>query len=758
MAGILIPGLPGAAGAAAGTASDGAPPEPAASANPLRVDPAAAAALQQRAAAAGAGQGMPPQPVPALRTDLTLQPAEPEDDGAPAWLLHDPVAEGNFRLGWVELELLRRMDGETLPEEVAASATAHVGFAISEQQVVDLARFLRQHNLVQVDAQQKALFRMRSERRHGPVMRFLHSYLFLRLPLVKPDRFLAATLPTVRWLGHPASRAVLCVTGLFALFLTLRDLETYAGTIVDFFSLEGVLAYAVALCGIKALHELGHGYIAKAQGARVPRMGVALIVLWPVLYTDTTDAWRATGRRGRLWIDAGGILVELAIGALALLLWHLLPDGPLRSACFLLSSVTLVLTLAINLNPLMRFDGYYLFADWLGVANLQDRSFAVAKWWLRERLFGYGDTPPETARPLWLVYAFATWIYRFFLFLGIALLVYSFFVKLLGIVLFVLEIWFFILHPVTRELAIWVRRRGEARMRTLMRTAAILALLVGALLIPWRSELSLPAILQARHAVVYLTEPGRVVEVMARDGAQVRAGQALAVLESPDLNHEIAQTERRIAELRRQRDSRGMDDRLLEQTAVIDADLAAQTATLSRLRARRQDLVRRAPFDGTVRGVVPDLRAGQWLGEGERLAAIVGDATPALTAYVPEDDLSRLSAGAEARFVADGALLADIPARLETLPQTAVHDWEEPYLAAHLGGPVAVRPLPARDGREERLVPAQAQYRLRLELGDLPTLPARPVPGRVVVAAAPRSALDRLWAGTVGLMRREFSF
>lgn len=741
MAGVLSPGLP----------ADGQGLSP----GPLQADPAGAAALQRQADEAA--QAMR-QTLPALRGDLQMSPAEPEDDGAPAWLLYDPVAAASFRLGWVDLELLRRMDGVATAAEVAVAATAHIGFAIGEEQVGDMARFLRQHNLVVVDAQQKALYRLRDDRRQGPVMRFLHSYLFLRLPLVRPDRFLADTLPMVAWLGHRATRLVLLGIGLLALFLTMRDLDGYAGTLVDYFTLDGVLLYALALCGIKALHELGHGYIAKAHGARVPRMGVALIVLWPVLYTDTTDAWRATGRRGRLWIDAGGILVELAIGAVALLLWHVVPDGPLRGTFFLLSSVTLLLSLAINLNPLMRFDGYYLFADWLGVANLQERSFAVARWWLRERLFGYGDTPPETARPVWLAYAFATWIYRFFLFLGIAILVYSFFVKALGIVLFILEIWFFILQPILRELAVWARRRGEARMKTLMRTGLLVALALAALAIPWRSELSLPAILQARHAVVYLAEPGRVSRVAMADGDHVQAGQPLAVLESPDLDHRIAQLERRIEELHRQQDARGMDARLREQAAVIDADLAAQVATLARLQARRADLVRRAPFAGTVRGVVADLRPGQWLGTGERLAGIVADGMPALTAYVPEDALSRLQAGAAARFVADGGLLPDVQARVTDLPRIAVHDWQEPYLAAHLGGPVAVRPRPASAGRAEILVPVEAQYRLRLDLQGLAGPPVRPVPGRVIVDAAPRSAADRLWAGAVGLARREFSF
>lgn len=121
------------------------------------------------------------------------------------------------------------------------------------------------------------------------------------------------------------------------------------------------------------------------------------------------------------------------------------------------------MTLAINLNPFMRFDGYYLLSDWLEVENLQDRAFARGKWWLREKLFGLGDPPPEPfGEPLGkglLVYAFGTWIYRFFLFLGIAVLVYAYFFKVLGIFLFLVEILWFIGLPIWRELQAWWKRK-----------------------------------------------------------------------------------------------------------------------------------------------------------------------------------------------------------------------------------------------------------------------------------------------------------
>src|SRR5688500_3708598 len=145
----------------------------------------------------------------------------------------------------------------------------------------------------------------------------------------------------------------------------------------------------------KVLHELGHAYTAHRHGCRVPAMGAAFLVLWPVLYTDTNEAWKVASRNARLQIGAAGMAAELALAACATLLWSFLPDGPLRSGVFLLSTSTWIITLAVNLSPFMRFDGYFLLSHLLNTPNLHERAFAFGRWHLREWLFGLGAPEPE---------------------------------------------------------------------------------------------------------------------------------------------------------------------------------------------------------------------------------------------------------------------------------------------------------------------------------------------------------------------------
>ena len=130
-----------------------------------------------------------------------------------------------------------------------------------------------------------------------------------------------------------------------------------------------MLTVRLALCVGKAVHEHGHGLAARLPGAG----DGSRLVLAPVLWIGIAGAWKLVRRRDRLLIDASGMLAEISLASPAALLWCVLGDGPLRNACFTLSRSTWLLTLAVNLSPLIRFDGYYILSDSLGFPNLLDR-------------------------------------------------------------------------------------------------------------------------------------------------------------------------------------------------------------------------------------------------------------------------------------------------------------------------------------------------------------------------------------------------
>jgi hypothetical protein len=134
----------------------------------------------------------------------------------------------------------------------------------------------------------------------------------------------------------------------------------------------------------------------------------------------------------------------------------------------------------------MRFDGYFILSDFLEMPNLHERSFALARWRLREWLFDLGEEKPEhfgRRREIGLIaFAWAVWVYRLVVFLGIAVLVYHFFIKIIGVFLFMVEIIWFIALPIRHELQAWAKRWPQIRSRSRSRRSVLLLALLSGLL------------------------------------------------------------------------------------------------------------------------------------------------------------------------------------------------------------------------------------------------------------------------------------
>ncbi len=675
-------------------------------------------------------------------------------DGAPTWTLQDPAANRFLRIGWLEFEILQRWSLGTAAA-IAQSIRRTTPIAAQPEQVLEMLRFAERCELLQPVAPGDTLRLARTveARRMGPAKWLLKNYLFIRIALLSPDRLLTALMPVAAALFTRGFLALVLLSALLGLYLIGRQWDAFTHSFLHLLSVDGLVLGGGALLLAKILHELGHGIAAKRAGCRVPAMGVAFMVMVPMLWTDTTDAWRLVSRRQRLLIDAGGMLAELTLAAFASLVWSVLPDGALRTGVFLLASTSWVMTLAVNLNPLMRFDGYFILSDALDLPNLQDRAFAMGRHWLREVLFGFGDPPPEQPGParrrFMIGYALAVWVYRFFLFFGIALLVYAMAFKLLGLFLMMVEIGWFIARPILQELSVWVQRRRAVRWnRRSAASCAALALLIGAVFLPWRTQVSAPAVLKAeQQAVLYAPRAGRIASMPPGVAAELREGSIAFVLGSPDLEVRIAQAERSVRLHQAQANAQQVNPDQASHLPITWQEMETALAELASLTAQRAAMVVRAPFTGHIAELPEHLRPGVWVAAREPLALLVTDAVVA-EGFVAEADVARLHPGATARFIPDDGG-DELPLRLRSLDVSAVTELDQPELSSSHGGKIAVRP-----SANGKLIPAEVVYRAVL-VPEVPLTQARSRRGVVVVEGERSSWFERLRRNVLGVLIRE---
>ncbi|KAF0118262.1 MAG: hypothetical protein FD149_802 [Rhodospirillaceae bacterium] len=243
--------------------------------------------------------------LPSLREELTLSLGPVETEGAPTFTLHDPLRNRFFRLSWPAFQILSRWDLGS-PEAVAASIARETPLSLTIDDVTGMVDFLAQAQLLRprTPADTDRLLALAQAAQTSWFGWLLHHYLFFRLPLVHPDKPLERALPWVAWLGTKVFRTLTFMAAVLGVFLVSRQWDTFVTTLEDHLSLAGVISFGVALGLAKIAHELGHAFTAKAYRCRVPTMGVAFLVLWPVLYTDVSDAWTLPRRRQRLLVGA----------------------------------------------------------------------------------------------------------------------------------------------------------------------------------------------------------------------------------------------------------------------------------------------------------------------------------------------------------------------------------------------------------------------------------------------------------------------
>ena len=695
--------------------------------------------------------------LPPLRKNLQFLRGAPTPEGVPTWTIVDPVRNKYFQIEWQVYQLLQRWSCGTV-EKLVAVVRRDTTSRIRAEDVEDLVRFLYANSLTEQSASGRVKDYVEQEvARHQAWWQWLlHHYLFIKIPLIRPHRFLHATLPLVAPLYTHMAAWLFGMIGATGLFLVGQQWDTFLSTFLHFFTWQGALMYGVVLCVVKVVHELGHAYTATRFGCRVPTIGVALMVMMPVLYSDISHAYRLSSRRKRLWIAGAGVVAELGLAAVATLLWGFLPDGAIRSVVFVAATTSWVMSLAVNINPFMRFDGYYLLADGLGIPNLQDRAFAFGQWRIRELLFAPGVPPPEAVglsnRRILVAYAWGIWLYRLVLFTGIALAVYHYFFKVLGLLLFLVEIVFFIGLPICRELTSWWSRRAAyastGRFAVTMTVVAAMLLLA---CLPWSSRVAIPGVLQAgSYATIYPPAPGRIASVSVHAGQSVRAGDTVLVLENPLLAKEarLARTQVELLDFRLQRQAGYAEDRL--QGQVLAESLRSKLVELDGVAEKQQRLVLQAPIDGVVVDQADSLYPGRWINEKLAVAYVVNSRTAIVTALAPVEDLGVLAVGQEALFIPNDVTRQTTRARVTEIRDVDEQDLSVPYLASIYGGAV-----PVRKDSHGRLQAEQSVYRVELEVLDEVVRADQVVTGLIHVARTPQSLVARMWDRVVAVMIRE---
>lgn len=592
--------------------------------------------------------------LPVLRSDIEIYAGPLEEDGSPVYIVHDPVSGVFHKIGWEEAQIIKRLrSGQTLPG-LKAEIEKNTTLSVTAEDIAALCQEARLNHLTMdtlIQPPERLSEHVKSVR--PTFWKWLaQHYLYFRISLFQPDAFLTRHMDKA--CGFVSSTAILiyAAMALLGLYFLTQRFESYLATFSYFYTAKGLVVYTLSIVFLKLAHEFGHAFVAKYYGLRVTSMGIAFMVFFPVAYSDVTDAWRLRNRRKRLNIALAGIRVELVIGAFALAFWGLTPPGVMNSLCFILSSTSLLSTLLINLNPAMRYDGYYILSDVLGIDNLFQQATAYTKWLAWRILLGVRWACPIAGvstkkRAQMVVYALYAWHYRLFLYLGIALIVYHKFTKVLGIFLFVLEITLLIVHPVAGEITMLIKERKQMHMnRRMIVTLLALTALIFWVVLPLPRTSHVPGVyLPGSRQTLYVQKGGRVTKILKKQGDSVRKGDEVVRVESETLTAEIDVLAIEIKQLDYTVQRLSKNSGRMGLIPEIREKLASRKEELAGLVEQRKQLVLKAKIDGRIVWMDDTLQSGIYVGEKQVIGQIATLMDTRINAFFSEKQIKHIRKG-----------------------------------------------------------------------------------------------------------------
>jgi putative peptide zinc metalloprotease protein len=627
-----------------------------------------------------------------LRPDLIAAPVEMS--GAPTWVVKDPLTLEHYHFSPEEytlMELLRQpISLAELEREFGRRFSPRT---ITDQEIWTFLSRLHESGLLTSDAEgqgDELLRRMRKERfrRRAAALAQLTAIQFRG---VNPDRFLTAVHDRCRWLFSKVALIVAALIVFYAASLVVGHFAEFRARLPElsaFVDMRNWIWLFAAIAGVKILHELGHALTCKHFGGEIHELGVMLLAFVPCLYCDVTDSWRLASKWQRIMVSAAGMLVELVIAAVATIIWWHADSGLISLIALDVMVISTVHTLAVNGNPLLRYDGYYILSDLVESPNLWQRSREAlgsftSRWILGLRV---DDDPLVPARHrAWLaMYAVASKIYLALVVVaivwGMARVLCPLHLEIVAYAIGATVAGSLAAGPVIGAVRFLQNpsRRGEVRNGRLATVAAI-ALVAVVVILAWPVNYYVRAplvLLPADAARVYATQSGRLASALPA-GTHVGAGKDIAKLENSDAQIELARLtgeydlqKLRLAnlELLRSEDP--------EANAKIPATRAAVDDLTRQLADRRHDAERltlTAPVAGEVIPV-PRIetaepangRLRQWSGaildeqnrgalvEPGTLVCFVGDPQKASAVLVVEDtDIERVRPGQKVRLRLD---------------------------------------------------------------------------------------------------------
>ncbi len=618
------------------------------------------------------------------------------------YVLQDHLSGKFHRFTPAAYQVIGWMDGTRTVQQIWDMACRRLGAdAPTQEEIIRLLSQLHAADALQADVipDTLELLKRYEKQRYAKWKQNLRSPLFMRFSLLDPERLLSRSAWLVRPAFSWAGFIVWLVVVGSGLFLAGVHWSELTSDITDRILSPGNLAVMwLTFPFLKAFHEFSHAFAVKIRGGEVHEMGIMLLVFTPIPYVDASAASGFRQKRDRILVGAAGLMVEIFIAALALFAWIQMEPGAARSLVYNVIFIAGVSSLFFNGNPLLRYDAYYVLADFLEMPNLGSRGTRYFFYLIQRYLLGIKDVEPPPygrgERGWFVAYTVASFIYRIFVYVAIILFIASkfFFV---GVMFAVWGMVNMLVLPVFRGAKFLLtsprlsRNRGRALLAGGLLVAAG-AVAVGGVPIPLNTVTE-GVVWLPENAFVRARTDGFVAEVLVVPGTRIGVGQPLIRCIDPLLPAQIRLLEAQKQEMEVIYDTERIVDRVKAEITL--EEIAHISARLKDAREREAELTIHSQTEGLfIAPMARDLPAA-FVHRGQLLGYVVSPATVTARVVVAQSEVDLVRQRTrEVRVRMPESLSQTLPAVLQREVPAATDELPGMALSQEGGGEIAVDP------------------------------------------------------------------
>ncbi|MGA8271726.1 MAG: HlyD family efflux transporter periplasmic adaptor subunit [Candidatus Sulfotelmatobacter sp.] len=578
------------------------------------------------------------------------------------------VSGGSYilRFSPEQWKLVQLFNGERSHAQVAELFRAETGIVFTEQEMREFADPLEECGFwytTTLDLSTTASQKLADERRRRAWKNI--DLACMTFSTWDPDRYLTrlhARLSFVytKWftlltLGAFAVMALIFLSGWREIWRDTIEYYTFSNK-----SAADLAEFWLLFCGLGYFHECAHGLTCKHFGGAVHSMGFMLVYLSPAFFCDVGEVYVYGGKWPRVAAILAGIWMELMFCCGASIVWWGTPAGsPFHDFAYKIMLITGVAVVLMNLNPLLKLDGYYLFGELIGIPTIKEDSTDYLSNWVKRHVFRLPVDVPylrRRRRALFVVYGLLSGLYSYVILFAVVHFVYNIFSGSHSQ-------WGFVPALLLAIMILRARLRSSARfmkdfyldkrqsLRRLWdspyKTAAVCAAVALVLFAPvWRETVSGRFALEPeRRAMIRAAVPGVIIQVLANEGMAVAAGTPLLLLGNVRLENEAdaASFQLRTAEAKAREAQMNYTD-----VGAAQAERAFQAGRSRSVAEQVAALQVTSPISGVV--ATPRLRdrVGLFVQEGDLLAAVDDDRMLDARIFIPEYQVQRIRSGATA--------------------------------------------------------------------------------------------------------------